>query len=117
MLAASEAHGGFPKRVHEEVRRFLGCGDVRRGFTLAKCEACKESTLIAFSCKSRGWCPSCGARRAHEAEAHLLEVLPKVGFRHYPEISFMWSKPGGFEGGDRFLLDIKAGRSSGGPAR
>ena len=83
MLAASEAHGGFPKRVHEEVRRFLGCGDVRRGFTLAKCEACKESTLIAFSCKSRGWCPSCGARRAHEAEAHLLEVLPKVGFRQW----------------------------------
>jgi hypothetical protein len=83
VLAAAEEQGGFPKRVHEEVRRFLGCGDVRRGFTLAKCEACKESTLIAFSCKSRGWCPCCGARRAHEAEAHLMEVLPKVGFRQW----------------------------------
>ena len=83
MLAASEAHGGFPKRVHDEVRRFLGCGDIRRGFTLAKCEACKESTLIAFSCKSRGWCPSCGARRAHETEAHLMEVLPKVAYRQW----------------------------------
>ena len=83
MLAASEAHGGFPKRVHEEVRRYLGCGDIRRGFTLAKCEACKESTLIAFSCKSRGWCPSCGARRAHETAAHLMEVLPKIAYRQW----------------------------------
>ena len=83
MLAASEAHGGFPKRVHEEVRRFLGCGDIRRGFTMAKCEACKESTLIAFSCKSRGWCPSCGARRAHETEAHLMDVLPKIAYRQW----------------------------------
>ena len=49
VLAAAEERGGFPKRVHEEVRRFLGCGDVRRGFTLAKCEACKESTLIALT--------------------------------------------------------------------
>lgn len=83
MLAAAEEKGGFPRRVPEEVRRFLGCGDLRRGFVFAKCESCDESTLIAFSCKSRGWCPSCGARRAHETEAHLLEVLPKVGFRQW----------------------------------
>lgn len=83
VLAAAEQRGGLPKRVHEEVRRFLACGDIRRGFTLAKCEACEESTLIAFSCKSRGWCPSCSARRAHETEAHLREVLPKVGFRQW----------------------------------
>lgn len=83
MLAAAEAQGGFPKRVYEEVRRFLGCGDLRRGFTLAKCETCKESTLIAFSCKSRGWCPSCGARRAHETAAHLMEVLPKTAYRQW----------------------------------
>ena len=83
MLAEAEAEGGFPQRVHEEVRRYLGCGDLARGFTLAKCEDCKESTLIAFSCKSRGWCPSCGARRAHETAAHLIQVLPKVGYRQW----------------------------------
>ena len=58
-------------------------GDVRRGFTLAKCDSCRESTLVAFSCKSRGWCPSCGARRAHETAAHLLEVLPEVAYRQW----------------------------------
>ena len=83
VLAAAEATGGFPTRVHEEVRRYLGCGDVKRGFSLAKCEACEETTLIAFSCKARGWCPSCGARRAHQTQAHLMEVLPKVGFRQW----------------------------------
>ena len=81
VLAAAEERGGFPKRVHEEVRRYLGCGDLRRGFTLVKCDSCKESKLIAFSCKSRGWCPSCGARRAHETAEHLMEVLPRVGYR------------------------------------
>ena len=83
VLAAAEARGGFPKRVHEEVGRYLACGDVRRGFTLAKCDSCSESSVIAFSCKSRGWCPSCAARRAHEASAHLDDVLPRVAFRQW----------------------------------
>ena len=83
VLAAAEAQGGFPKRVHEEVRRYLACGDVRRGFTLVKCTDCAASALIAFSCKSRGWCPSCAARRAHEASLHLLEVLPQIPYRQW----------------------------------
>ena len=61
----------LPKRVHDEVRRYLQCGDLRRGFVQVKCVACKDSTLVAFSCKGRGWCPSCGARRAHETAIHL----------------------------------------------
>jgi hypothetical protein len=73
----------LPPRVHEEVRRYLGCGDVRRGFTVVRCDDCAESSLIAFSCKARGWCPSCGARRAHEAALHLGEVLPRVAFRQW----------------------------------
>jgi hypothetical protein len=73
----------LPPRVHEEVRRYLQCGDLRRGFTVVRCDACRESELVAFSCKSRAWCPSCGARRAHEAAQHLDEVLPRVGFRQW----------------------------------
>ena len=88
-MAAAEARGGFPKRVHEEVRRYLACGDVRRGFTLAKCDSCSESSVIAFSCKSRGWCPSCAARRAHESCAHLDDVLPQIAFRQWT-LSLPW---------------------------
>jgi hypothetical protein len=73
----------LPPRVHEEVRRFMGCGDLRRGFVLLKCSDCAASTMTAFSCKSRGWCPSCGARRAHETALHLGEVLPRVPFRQW----------------------------------
>ena len=47
----------LPPRVHEEVRRYLRCGLLRHGFTVAKCDDCGESQLIAFSCKNRSWCP------------------------------------------------------------
>jgi transposase-like zinc-binding protein len=83
VLAAAQERGGLPKRVVEEVRRYLACGDLRYGFTQAKCDTCQESVLIAFSCKSRGWCPSCAARRAHEAAAHLGAALPHVGYRQW----------------------------------
>ena len=83
VVAAAESRGGLPKRVHEEVRRYLRCGVLRWGFTLVKCETCQESVLIGFSCKSRGWCPPCAARRAHEAAAHLERVLPPVAYRQW----------------------------------
>lgn len=83
MEAAAQERGGLPKRVNEEVRRYLSCGDVRRGFVHVQCEACQESTLVAFSCKTRGWCPSCGAKRAHQTAAHLGEILPRVPYRQW----------------------------------
>jgi hypothetical protein len=61
----------------------LQCGVLRWGFTAAKCESCERLELIAFSCKSRGWCPSCCARRAHDAAAHLEAVLPQVAYRQW----------------------------------
>jgi hypothetical protein len=40
--------------------------------------------LVAFSCKRRGVCPSCNARRAHDTAVHLVErVLPHVPFRQW----------------------------------
>ena len=80
---AVEAALRLPPRVHTEVRRYLRCGDLRHGFVQVKCPACKDSTLVAFSCKGRGWCPSCGARRAHEAALHLMEALPRVAYRQW----------------------------------
>jgi len=83
VAAEAEAHGGLPRRVHEEVRRYLRCGVLRWGFSAAKCQRCEELVLIPFSCKARGFCPSCAARRAHQAAAHLCEVLPEVGYRQW----------------------------------
>ena len=38
---------------------------------------------LAFSCKQRGLCPSCGARRSHETAAHCGQVLPEVPYRQW----------------------------------
>ena len=36
-----------------------------------KCNGCRDEHLVAFSCKRRGFCPSCGARRMIETLRHL----------------------------------------------
>jgi Putative transposase/Transposase zinc-binding domain len=40
--------------------------------------------LVAFSCKRRGFCPTCGARRMAETAAHLVDhVIPRVPVRQW----------------------------------
>lgn len=39
---------------------------------------------MAFSCKRRGICPSCGARRMAQTAAHLVDhVIPRVPVRQW----------------------------------
>ncbi len=54
------------------------------GFTQARCEDCHHERLIPFSCKGRGICPSCNARRMCGVAAHLTDhVLPHVPIRQW----------------------------------
>jgi hypothetical protein len=46
------------------VASFLDCGLFENGFARVKCTLCPSEFLVAFSCKRRGLCPSCGAKRA-----------------------------------------------------
>jgi Transposase zinc-binding domain len=40
--------------------------------------------VVGFSCKGRGFCPSCTGRRMADLAAHLVdEVLPKVAIRQW----------------------------------
>jgi len=49
-------------------------------FARVRCRRCPEEFLVAFSCKGRGLCPSCGAKRAAELAAFLQdEVVEEVG--------------------------------------
>lgn len=74
----------LPKHVTKEFEAFLRCGILAYGFLRLKCEDCKVEKLIAFSCKKRGFCSSCGGRRMTESAAHLVdEVFPKVGVRQW----------------------------------
>ncbi len=52
-------------------------GRLEHGFLRVQCDTCYAEHLVAFSCKRRGFCPSCGARRMVESAALLVdEVLP-----------------------------------------
>jgi hypothetical protein len=43
------------------------------GFARIRCDGCGHERLLAFSCRCRGFCPSCQARRSEEWAAWLLE--------------------------------------------
>ena len=65
--------------VDDIVNRYLGCGLYSAGFARAYCDSCKAEFLVAFSCQSRGFCPSCAAKRAAMFGALLVdEVLEDV---------------------------------------
>ena len=40
------------------------------GFARLACAGCRAEVLVPFSCKSRGVCPSCNARRAQDTAIH-----------------------------------------------
>ena len=73
----SETGYPLPDFVIKEFDEYLKCGILAHGFLRAKCEACSSEHLVAFSCKRRGFCPSCGVRRMNESAIHMVdEVLP-----------------------------------------
>ena len=97
------------------VARYLDCGIFERGFARIRCPDCAAEFLLAFSCKGRGLCPSCGAKRAAEFAVFLKdEVVADVGhaqwvftvpkllrpyFMHHREllgpVGAQWELPGG----------------------
>jgi hypothetical protein len=83
--AAERAEGaGLPDFVEQEFRDFLTCGILAHGFARVRCGDCAFERLVPFSCKGRGFCPSCGGRRMTERAAHLVdEVLPRVPVRQW----------------------------------
>ncbi len=70
--------------VEREIRAYLECGVLAHGFLRVQCDACGHDRLVAFSCKRRGFCPSCGGRRMADTAAHLVDrVLPEVPVRQW----------------------------------
>ena len=63
-LSYLENHGrSLPNYVHEEFEAYLKCGRLEHGFLRVRCGDCHHEWQVPFSCKKRGFCPSCGARR------------------------------------------------------
>jgi hypothetical protein len=81
---AGQQGRGLPRYVERDFTRYLECGVLAHGFARVRCESCKEELLVGFSCKGRGVCPSCNAKRAQMTAAHLVErVLPQVPYRQW----------------------------------
>jgi hypothetical protein len=82
--AGEEGTGGWPAFVRREFERYLKCGILAHGLLHVQCERCGDTTVVAFSCRGRGFCPSCGGRRMSELAAHLVDhVLPPVPIRQW----------------------------------
>jgi len=67
----------LPGFVRDELERFVDCSVLARGFAVLACSDCGERLVVAFSCKGRGFCPSCLGRRMASTAADLVEhVIP-----------------------------------------
>jgi hypothetical protein len=74
----------LPRYVERELRRYLDCGILACGFARGFCKACGASIVVALSCKCRGSCPSCSARRMCQTAANLVDlVLPDQPIRQW----------------------------------
>jgi len=79
-----EMSASLPRFVVGEFERYLACGILAHGFARVRCAACGDELLVAFSCKGRGFCPSCTSRRMHDTAAHLVDrVIPQVPVRQW----------------------------------
>ena len=80
----SKQEKGLPDFVKKEFEEFLKCGLLAHGFLRLQCQSCRQEKLVTFSCKRRGFCPSCGAKRMAESTSHLLdEVFPHKPLRQW----------------------------------
>ena len=74
----------LPDYVEQEFEDSLRCGRLEHGFLRVSGASCRAEHLVAFSCKRRGFCPSCGARRMAESAALLVdEVFPEQPVRQW----------------------------------
>jgi len=74
----------LPAFVISEVEAYLRCGILAQGFILAKCRDCGWCRPVAWSCKRRGFCPSCIGRKMCDFAAGTVDrVFPHVPVRQW----------------------------------
>ena len=101
LATAARGERTVPRFVERELRSYLECGILAHGFLRVHCDACGHDRLVAFSCKGRGFCPSCGGRRMADTAAHLVDrVLPHVPVRQWVlSVPFALRYRMGYDGG------------------
>ena len=77
-------YGRLRPIIPEVVHKFLDCGNLERGFARIRCDHCEHEYLLAFSCKSRWFCPSCHQKNVQTTARFILDhILAPVPHRHY----------------------------------
>ncbi len=77
-------YGSLRPIIPEVVHKFLDCGNLERGFARVRCDHCEHEYLLAFSCKSRWFCPSCHQKNVQTTARFILDqVVAPVPHRHY----------------------------------
>ncbi len=56
-------------------QRRLDCGNPKCGFARIRCGDCGSERLLTFSCKVRGFCPSCHSKRLEQWGEWMRESL------------------------------------------
>lgn len=80
----AESGKQLPAHVRQAFDGYLQCGRLEHGFLRLRCDTCHAEHLLAFSCKRRGFCPRCGARRMADGAAWLVDqVLPERPVRQW----------------------------------
>jgi hypothetical protein len=98
-------YGVLRDEVRKTFEEYLNCGLLCHGAARVYCDSCQHSLLVAFSCKKRGVCPSCAAKRAVKFAEYLYEdVLEEVPQRHL--VFTIPKRLRGFFRYDRALSDI-----------
>ncbi len=84
LATTADAGHSLPGFVERELRAYLTCGLLPNGFARVRCPDCGFDRLVAFSCKGRGFCPSCLSRQMADTAARLVDhVLPHVPYRQW----------------------------------
>ena len=82
-------YGPLRPVVGKTVDRFSECGIFRHGFARIRCPECREEYLLAFSCKTRYFCPSCQAKRV----AAFVEWITGEILQEVPHRQLVWTIP------------------------
>ena len=89
MREACPDHDPIPDYVENTFRSYLECGILSFGFGRCFCPSCKHGFAVAYSCKTRGLCPSCNSKRmamhpsgTRRADFFVLQDRQDCGTHH-----------------------------------
>jgi hypothetical protein len=97
-----EDFGYWRPIIDDVIEEFLKCGDLEHGFARIRCPDCHEEQFVAFSCKQRGFCPSCHQKRTLNLANHLQQNV----YEDVPHRQFVFTIPKRFRLYFRYNRDL-----------